>query len=257
MPRRPTLSPTKITTYLACPVKFRFTYKDSRGKWYMRAKSYYSFGTTLHRVLERFHDEGDIGVQTTDQAVAAMEESWIDAGFSSAEEMQEAFSEGKTILERYVNAAKDRPSNVHTLMVERMIKMPFPEFDLVGRVDRVDEHEDGTLEIVDYKSGRELVSEEDVRTDLAMCAYQLMLHHLYPDRGIRATIIALRSGAEASYSLTQDERSEFAHDLEQLGLQILRTEYDQLTPKPKELCRGCDFLPLCRTYPDFELLTTA
>ena len=41
----------------------KIAYVDDRGKWYLKAKSYYSFGTTLHRVLERFHD-ADIVVAT-------------------------------------------------------------------------------------------------------------------------------------------------------------------------------------------------
>ncbi|HCE00424.1 MAG TPA: hypothetical protein DER07_05235, partial [Armatimonadetes bacterium] len=83
MARKPTLSPTKISTYLACPSKYRWTYVDERGRWYIRSKSYFSFGTTLHKVLQRFHDSRDAGVQTVGQALAAYEESWIEAGFES------------------------------------------------------------------------------------------------------------------------------------------------------------------------------
>ncbi|MBW7928955.1 MAG: PD-(D/E)XK nuclease family protein [Fimbriimonadaceae bacterium] len=101
MARKPTLSPSRISTYLACPVKYRWTYVDSRGHWYARAKSYYSFGLTLHRVLEAFHSSGDRGVPTAHEAIAAMEENWMDAGYSSPDEMADAIGEGKQILERY------------------------------------------------------------------------------------------------------------------------------------------------------------
>ena len=182
VPRKPTLSPSKITTYLACPVKYRWTYVDERGKWYLRSKSYYSFGSTLHRVLERFHDAGDAGVTTTDQVLAAYEESWIDAGFSSADEMAEAFGEGKLILERHVEEARSRATTAKVLLLERQLRYDMGEFVLLGRLDRVDEHEDGTLEIVDYKSGRQDVSEDEVKTDIAMACYQLLVKRKYPDR---------------------------------------------------------------------------
>ena len=71
MARKQTLSPSKITTYLACPVKFGWTYLDPRGKWYLKSKSYYSFGSTLHKVLERFHNAGDTGVTTVGDALQA------------------------------------------------------------------------------------------------------------------------------------------------------------------------------------------
>lgn len=253
MPRKPTLSPTRLSTYLACPVKYRWTYVDDRGKWYLRAKSYYSFGTSLHRVLERFHDSGDAGVTTTAEAVAALEESWIESGYGSHEEMQEALGEGKGILERHVKVAVQRAPDVRTLYVEKLLKLEFPEFRLVGRVDRVDEHPDGTLEIVDYKSGRQAVCEEDVLGDLAMTTYQLLLRKMFPDRPVRATILALRSGASASCSMAADELDEFERDIYQLGLEVLAEDFDQRLPVWKPLCTRCDFFPLCRRHPDFEV----
>jgi RecB family exonuclease len=249
--RKPTLSPTKISTYLACPVKYRWTYVDSRGKWYLRAKSYYSFGNTLHRVLEQFHAQGELGVPTTDEVMALYDESWIDAGFSSAEEMAEAYGEGKMILERHIEEAKRRPFTSQTLFVERQLRLDMGEFVLIGRLDRVDEREDGTLEILDYKSGRDTVNEEDVKFDLAMCCYQLLLRNKFPDRPIVATIIALRTGASATSALSDGEAEEYAADLRTLGALILNEEYYELTPTIKPLCPRCDFLPLCRKHEEF------
>jgi putative RecB family exonuclease len=253
VPRKPTLSPTKISAFLACPFKYYWTYNDDRGRWYLRAKSYYSFGTTLHRVLQRFHDAGDVGVATTEQALAAYEESWIDAGFTSPEEMQEAFGEGREILERHIEEVRARPSEAKVLFVEKQLRMPFgDDFDLIGRVDRVDEYPDGSLEIVDYKSGRQVVSEEEIQTDLAMGTYQLLLREKFPDRPIRATIVALRTGKSATYSMPQEEMDEFRFDIGRIGKQILGTEWPENRPVSKPTCAFCDFLPLCRQDPEFD-----
>jgi putative RecB family exonuclease len=253
MPRKPTLSPSKITTYLACPLKYRWTYVDERGRWYLRAKSYYSFGTTLHRVLERFHDAGDAGVETVEEVLAAYEENWIDAGFSSAEEMAEAFGEGKEILERYVAETSTRPSMGKPLFLERQFRHDMGEFALLGRIDRVDEHPNGTLEIVDYKSGREAVTTEDVKFDLAMSCYALLVARKFPDRPIRATIVALRSGASASVDMAEGELVAFESDLLHLGREILDRDYFEAVPAPKPLCARCDFLPLCRKHEEFAV----
>jgi putative RecB family exonuclease len=249
--RKPTLSPTKFTTYLACPVKYRWTYIDGRGKWFLRAKSYYSFGASLHRVLEQFHSAGRLGVPTTEETWAMFDENWIDAGFSSAEEMAEAYGEGKLILERHVEEHKKRPPTTNTLYVERQLRLDMDQFDLVGRLDRVDQHEDGSLEIIDYKSGREKVEPDDVRFDLAMGCYQLLLSRKFPGRPIRGTIIALRSGESASASLSAEELDELQSDLHQLGLRILSEEFHELYPSLKEICSRCDFIPLCRKHEEF------
>lgn len=251
MARLPTLSPSKITTYLACPVKYRWTYVDPRGKWYLRSKSYYSFGNTLHRVLERFHDSEEAGVTTTQEVLAAYEESWIDAGFSSAEEMQEAYGEGKEILERYVAETEIRPKLANTIYIEKLFSQKMAGFRLVGRVDRVDEHEDGSLEIIDYKSGRESVDEEEVATDIAMGVYELLVKRKHPLQRVFATIIALRTGAQASWEMPIEEMEVFEKDLQLLGDRILTEDYDELIPVFKPICTRCDFLPLCRKHPEF------
>ncbi|MEZ0327944.1 MAG: RecB family exonuclease [Fimbriimonas sp.] len=252
MARKPTISPTKISIYLACPVRYRWTYIDDRGRWYMRAKSCYSFGTTLHKVLERFHDEGDVGVSTVGQVVSAYEESWIDAGFRSADEMAEAFGEGLQILERHVQESYEKPSGAKTLFVEKQLKEDMGPFFLAGRLDRVDEYEDGTIEVVDYKSGRETVCEEELKTDIAMSVYQLLLKKKYPDRPVRSRIIALRSGDSAVWQMEPAEMELFENAVRQIGNEILGEDYYERTPVMKALCNGCDFLPLCRKDPSFD-----
>jgi len=249
--RKPTLSPTKISTYLACPAKYYWTYIDLRGKWYIRAKSHYSFGTTLHQVLQRFHDEGDQGVTTINEALQVYEENWIDAGFTSAEEMAEAFGDGKEILERHVERAQAEPRGTRTVFVERQLRVDFGEFALIGRIDRLDEHPDGTLEVVDYKSGRQTVDLAEVETDIAMGIYQLLVRRAYPGRMVKATIIALRSGDEASASLSDEAIADLEFDIRELGREIQNRNYEELVPVRKALCERCDFLPLCRKQAEF------
>lgn len=257
MPRKPTLSPTRLTTYLACPMKYRWTYVDDRGRWYLRSKSYYSFGTTLHGVLQRFHDSGDVGVTTTAEAAAALEESWIDAGYSSQEEMTQALAEGKEILDAYFEQVQSQPITANTLWVEKQLRMDMGPFILMGRLDRVDEHDDGTIEVIDYKSGREAVSEEDVQNDLAMAVYQLLLRDKFPDRPVTASIIALRTGAKATASLSDEDAEVLRRDLLMLGEEILNRDWEYLEPAAKGLCPRCDFLPLCRRHPEFEMVLDA
>lgn len=250
--RKPTLSPSKITSYLACPLKYRWTYVDARGKLYLRARSYYSFGTTLHRVLERFHDANDVGVETTHEALVAYEESWLEAGFSSAEEMADAFGEGQAILERYIEGDQISRASRNTILVEKLLRLDMGDFDLVGRVDRVDEHEDGTLEIVDYKTGRQTVTTEDVATDVAMSCYQLLVRAEFPGRPVKATIVSLRSGESATYAMSDDEISEFRFIVSEIGQRIFSHDYYELVPVFKATCRTCDFIPLCRKHHEYE-----
>lgn len=251
--RKPTLSPSKLTTYLACPTMYMWTYVDSRGKWYLRARKNFSFGTSLHNVLQRFHDARDVGVQTVDQAVAALEENWIEAGYSSQDEMLQDLSEGKQILERHIESYLAEAPTQATLYVEKTLTLDMGRFVLRGRVDRVDQHEDGTLEVIDYKTGRETVEPEDVAGNLAMSCYQLLLREAHPDTPVIATIVAVRSGAKASSSMDDAEAALMRADLVALGEEVLDRDWLGHEPVAKPLCRGCDFLPLCKRSPGFTL----
>jgi RecB family exonuclease len=228
-----------------------WTYVDDRGKWFLRSKSYYSFGTTLHAVLQRFHDSGDQGVTTAAEAVAELEQSWIDAGYESHDHMMQAMSEGKRIVERYIEQVAALPATADTIAVEKTLRLDLGPFVLLGRIDRIDRHEDGTIEVVDYKSGRETVKEEDVATDLAMCCYQLLARAAYPGHSVVASIVALRTNTKATASMSDADAEAFASDLRAIGEEILNRDYESIVPIGKPLCEGCDFLTLCQRHPDF------
>jgi len=250
---KPSLSPSKLTTFLACPTKYYWTYIDPKGRYYLRSKHYYSFGTTLHRVLQQFHDASETGVATVGDAVRAMEENWVSAGYTSAEHMAEAAGEGREIIAKYVHSTLEKPPEGKTIFLERQIHTDLGPFRLIGRVDRVDELPDESWNIIDYKSGRLGVTEAEVAADIAMGCYQLILRRKYPERNITASIIALRSGESATASLSAEALDQFESDLIQLGTEILNVNWDEHQPTAKPLCHHCDFLPLCRKSSEFEL----
>lgn len=203
-------------------------------------------------MLERFHDSGDMGVQTIDEAAAALDESWIEAGYGSAQEMQEALGEGKRIVATYIQHEVIRAKNAKTIFVEKLFRLDMGEFDLIGRIDRVDEYENGTLEIVDYKTRRAGVTDEEVRDDIAMSCYQLLLREAFPGRKIRAVIHAIQTNSRGTAELTDREAKEFKEELRTLGIEILNRDYEHMAPIYRDLCPACDFLPLCRSHEDWS-----
>lgn len=176
--RKPSLSPSKITLFLACKLKYRWTYFDPRGRAFFRAKSYYSFGTTLHRVLQRFHDPADTDVVSVEQAVQAVHQAWVSAGYTGPEQEQAKRELGEQAIRDYVEAHLAAPSEAVTVALERFLQTDMGSFRLLGRVDRIDEWPDGSIEIIDYKSGRSNVEQAEVRGDLAMNCYHLLVRDL-------------------------------------------------------------------------------
>lgn len=251
MPRKPTLSPTRIAAYLECAVKYRYIYHDKIGRFYLRARPGYSFGSTLHQVLQTFHEEvratGE--AQSVERMMEEVETRWISAGYESAEQEEEFRAAGSDVISSYHAAVTERLSQgVETLWTEKTITTDMGPFRLSGRVDRVDRHADGALEIIDYKSGRWEVTPEDVAESLAMNIYQFILRRSHPGARVFATIYALRSGRQASAEMTDEEVERFGADILALGEEILGRDYENLEPVPVPACPTCEFLPRCEAF---------
>lgn len=217
----------------------------------MRARAGFSFGSTMHRVLERFYDPSDQEVKTVETSLIALDRHWIDAGYANEQESAQARVRGEQVIAAHVEAALAAADTRKTLAVEKMLRCPMGRFDLIGRIDRIDELADGTIEVIDYKSGWISVEPEDVAGSLAMGCYQILAAHHFPDRPILATIVALRTGEQASAALSSEERSELARDLTVLGEEILDRDFLEIEPSWIEACLDCDFRPLCRLHPPY------
>ncbi len=246
MPRKPTLSPTKIATYLTCALKYRYVYVDRIGRFYQRARAGFSFGSTLHGVLEEFHSGGEQADAA--QMLVTYEKKWISAGYESAEHEREHKATGAQIVAAYHAAAVERVElGVKTLLTEKQISADMGEFNLIGRVDRVDEHPDGTLEVVDYKSGRQQTEQVELDGNLAMSVYQLILMTAHPGRRVIASIYSLRTGHKATTELGE-RAGPFREEIMRLGHETLFREFDELRPVRIPACDDCDFLPRCSGY---------
>ena len=189
MARKFTVSPTKLRTFYQCPAKYKLEYIEKLGRFYRKPRAGFSFGASLHNVLEQFHAQGGAESVTVETLTETLAAKWQSQGYKDAQQEQTYKAEAVKILETYHARAVEVPvSEIPTLLyAEKTLNAPLsPEIVLSGRVDRVDEHMDGALEIVDYKSGREVVEPEHVAGALAMSIYQALLKHHHPSRPLDA-----------------------------------------------------------------------
>ncbi len=257
MPRKFVLSPTKLRIYYRCAAEYRLEYIDKLGRFYHKARPGFAFGSSLHRALDAFHTAGGAETITEETLTESLSTLWVAKGYEGDEQEATFREEGTRILREYhaaqvaarVAAPVDAPPPPHILYTEKTLRMLLtPDIALSGRIDRVDEHHDGSLEIVDYKSGRETVTEEDVAHSLAMNVYQVLLKDKHPDRRVFSTIVALRSGSSASHELTDEARAGLTTECRETGEKVLGMNWDTVQPTPNNHCPHCDFLPYCSRY---------
>lgn len=235
----PRFSPTRIALYLFCPRAYAFYYRE--GLRWGGITAGHSFGGNLHRTLQAFHDRGGNEQVSLDDLLQELRERWSDAGFATPEEAADHLAAGEQLLRQYY----ERPQDVgrETVWTEKTVQHRFDDFVLFGKVDRLDRHADGTLEVVDYKSGRLTVTEDEVRESLALKVYQLAVARENPGVPVRAGILCLRSGVSASVLRTAEE-------LDQLEVEIAGTvrallANAEMAPVPGPQCRNCVYPRVC------------
>ncbi|MBI2844808.1 MAG: PD-(D/E)XK nuclease family protein [Armatimonadetes bacterium] len=241
--RKPQISPTKIRVFLECPLMYKLVYITKSASFYYTPNAGDSFGGTLHRAIHDFYAAGGHSTQTAEELVERLQSTWTSTGYSSLQEESAHQEFGARLLEEYY--ANSRSGSI-TLFTERQLREDMGEFVLIGRIDRLDERPDGTLEIIDYKTGRGSVTEEEVARDLAMSIYQLLARRKYPGRQVIATIHCLRTGISASAYLTDPQTVELEQFIREVAAGMLAiTEDTDILPERKPACDTCKLSRIC------------
>ncbi|MCA1595323.1 MAG: PD-(D/E)XK nuclease family protein [Chloroflexi bacterium] len=236
--RLPRVSPTRLNTYEACPRQYYFGYVRKMPR---RARSYFSFGTSLHSTLQGFHQQGGVQTQQPADLLKGLETSWVDAGYKNREEQAARFDLGQQLLSAYYEVEARRESE--TLFMEKMLSVPQEGFVLTGRIDRIDRRPDGVLEVVDYKSGSYLPALSELEEDLAIAVYQLLVSKAMDSEPVVGTIYNLRANESVSLSRDGQALQEVQSRVGNL-FQIISTDSEYL-PRPGSQCRYCDFARYC------------
>lgn len=249
-PRLPRFSPARISLYLFCPRAY-FFYYHRKLRWGSLTAGH-AFGGHLHRALQSLHARGGAPQVPLEELLGDLRDRWSTAGFASEAEAAEHLAAGQLLLERYYQASV---AAGETLWTEKMVQHRYPDYVLFGKVDRLDRRPDGSLEVIDYKSGRLSVTEAEVRDSLAMQVYQLVVARQHPGVPVHATILCLRTGVYASVLREPDELDAVEAELDALVRRIMRDE--RLPALPGDPCRECVYPRVCppgrawlQTHPD-------
>lgn len=238
-PKIPRFSPTRIELYLFCPRAYHFYYEEGLRWGGMNAGM--AFGGNLHRTLQAFHNQGAHEGVSLDDLLTQLREGWSAAGFSSPEEAAAHLSAGEAVLAQYYHSAPAEKRE--TVWTERTVQYRYEEFVLFGKIDRLDRWPDGSLEVVDYKSGRLSVTEEEVRSSLALMIYQLLIARNNPEVEVYAGILCLRTNVSAVIHRTRAELEQVEQEVIETVRTVLADQVKAALPGPQ--CRHCQYPRIC------------
>jgi putative RecB family exonuclease len=246
-------TPTRLSSWLDCPRKYRMTYLDRPPPPKGPPWAHNSFGASVHNALA-----GWWRLPLTGRTVAAagdlLDAGWIDQGYASDAQSAQCRDSARAMVERY--AATLDPAT-EPLGVERTVGARTEQIVLSGRIDRLDERPGGVLAVVDYKTGRRPLTDGDARTSMPLALYALAaarmfhtvcrlveLHHLptgtvaaweHSDEGIGRQV--RRAESIAAECAAADERF-------RAGLPAAEVD-GVFPPRPGPACGWCDYRALC------------
>lgn len=226
-----TLSYSSIRTYLECPFRYRLTYIE---RLPTRTRPYMKLANALHYTLEQFH-RGLSEDGSMERLLSHFEARW--SYHPSRKFDRGQYEEGKAILEGYYGF--HRGEFPGSIFLEERFKFGIGPYSLSGKLDRVDQVEEG-YEIIDYKTPRKIPEEMDT---LQLDIYQLGFHALTRQVAGRLSFYYLRQREKRSVERDGENIQKTRERLSRLAWQMGGDE--RLEPKAGRHCQACDFIPYC------------
>ena len=259
MPRRLyPCTPTRLSAWLDCPRRYRMTYLDRPPPPKGPPWAHNSLGASIHNALAGWW-RLPLAERTVPAAGRLLDRGWIDEGFADQTQSARYRERAIAMVEGYVAGLDpaDEPVGVERTVATRTDVIVFS-----GRIDRLDarpaEQTAGTeLVVVDYKTGRHLLTVDDARSSMALALYALAASRVLRRPCHRVELHHLPSGQVLAWSHSEaslarhlrraeDIAQECAAADERLRDGLPAERYDEVfAPRPSASCGWCDYLRHC------------
>jgi RecB family exonuclease len=245
-------APARLTCYLDCPRRYRFAYLDRPTPPKGPPWAHNSLGAAVHAALAAWWRLPLRG-RTASAAGRLLVQGWLDEGFRDDAQSRRHRDRAREMVERYV--ADVDPADA-PVAVERVVALRTEHAVLWGRVDRIDDRADG-LAVVDYKTGRRPLTDDDARTSLALAVYAAAAARTLRRVCRRVELHHLPSGDVLAWEHSEASLAEHVRRADALAAEVARadadfsaglhpTQADERFPaRPGPACGWCDFNRVC------------
>jgi putative RecB family exonuclease len=252
LPLPSTLSPSKITAFTNCPLAFRFSVVEHLPE---PPSPPALKGTLVHRALELLFTEYPPGSRSRDAAQKALDAAWRELqdgdeldGLRLDEAETIAFLvDARVLVDRYLEL--EDPDGVRAIGLELNLSTEIDGVTVRGIIDRLDELDDGSLAVVDYKTGRAPRTEQSKSRLSGVQMYALMCEAELGRRPSVIRLLYLRDRIVISAAPTDQAMRGTRQRALGVWSAIERAcKDDDFRPNPSSLCRFCAFQAYCPSF---------
>jgi ATP-dependent DNA helicase UvrD/PcrA len=231
------LSASAVDTYERCPLQFKLE-RDWRMAREVSAALQY--GAAMHRVLRTYYDSVRLGRPRSDEELIEQFRSDL-----LLEKIQDKYQhelyerQGTEQLKDFLAAARSlNPSVLHT---EQEFEIKVEGTNVVGRIDRIDQNPDGSVAIIDYKTGKAR-DQEDADESLQLSIYALAAQEKW---GYRVDSLIFHNLQENVAVATRRSQSQLADARDRILAVAQGIAEERFEPNVQFHCGFCPYRNLC------------
>jgi RecB family exonuclease len=245
-PRLFSCTPSRLTPWLDCPRRYRFSYVDRPTPAKGAPWAHTTVGAAVHVALAGWWSLPVEG-RTPEAAGTLVRSRWQPMGFRDDAQSAAWRERAAAMVERYTATLDPTEAPIG---VERTVALRTDRLALSGRVDRLDRRGD-ELVVVDYKTGRHVLTTDDARGSLALAVYAAAVARTLRRTCVRVELHHLPSGDVISWEHSDAglaRQLSRIHDIaaEAVAAQTADGDVDEVfPPRPGTQCGWCDFASHC------------
>ena len=244
-------SPFKISMFRQCPQKYKFQYIDKLAAEFRTPRPYLTMGQHVHSALRDFFQIQPAEARTLSHLQNLLRKHWRTnrEGFESVEEEKKWGEKALHLLENFFH---NQDVTITPYKVEETWEVPLnSDLILMGKIDRLDENSDGSLKIIDYKTGKQPAdSDTFLKDDLQLIAYICIvtkkIHRLVSE----GSCLYLETNERITLTPTSEVLEEGLSKIRQIINSIQMEQ--EFSPNPTRLCSFCDYLTICPARAQIE-----
>lgn len=228
------ISYSRINTYLFCPYKYKLIYLENK---YIPLTGDIAFGNSIHKTLDYFYKKA---IYTYEALIDSLNFCWESSGYETNQDVYISYLRANEVLKNFWETfGKNIPKKIYT---EHNFKSEIGKYPFIGIIDRIDEYDDGSRELVDYKTHKIMWTQEKIDNDLQLSLY---CHGCKIALGFIPNKIAIYFLSHNKKIYTTRTQKQI-DDAINLSLEIA----DKINKKDfvpnKDKCAFCDFKTSCR-----------
>jgi len=247
-----TLTPSKISSFTSCPLSFRFSVVERLREV---ASPQAVKGTLVHRALQLLFSEREAGHRDRLEAESALLRAWDEMRESaevaeldlSEEEAASFVRDASSLIDRYFEI--EDPNSVRPIGLELDLRVELDGMTLRGIIDRLDRLADGSLVVVDYKTGRAPRAEQSRSRLSSVQLYAFLCEQVLGTRPTVVRLMYLRDRVVVSADATDQSLRGVQQRARAVWAAIERAcERSDFRPNPSALCKWCSFQEYCPAF---------